>query len=563
MIINCFLFKNNVLNKNYAICNNKFNKNNYYEKILKKLNSKNETEKELCMLSENIDAENKTEHISKFLEIEMFSNKNYGHGPLGKETKQNDDDFTIIKNSNFYFNDIGGYHLVKEELKQCIDLLVNYKKYSKFNVRIPKGLILEGPPGTGKTLFAKALAGEANCSFIPVSGSDFARKYVGEGASTVKKLFSLAKKNIPCIIFIDELDSIGRKRSSDGESASSERDNTLNSLLVELDGFLQSTGIFVISATNRIDIIDPALLRPGRIDKKIRLDLPDFDARKKIIEIHIKGKPYDKTVLINDLIDMFQGFTGAQIENTLNEAMLFAIRHKRDYFNIDDINFIYDKTLTGWNPIPHTFTDTMLERIAVHEMGHAIIGYLTQYHSKLNKVVINLSSPNSPGYTVFRPDVNSLQLKESLFEHLMILLAGRIAEEEIFGLSITTGASNDLYEAHLLATNMIEKYGMGTHIIYPCNSEKYKILKDNDIINIIEYASQISKEVINASKDLIIHTSKLLIKKKIITFDELEEIINYNYKKKNIYKQFENKIKSYNKIIKLDRILDKNLYLDE
>ena len=399
MIINCFLFKKNLLNKNYAICDNKFNKNytpyknNYYEKILKKLNSKNETEKEIYMLSENIDTENKTEHISKFLEIEMFSNRNYGHGPLGKETSQNDDDFTIIKNSNFYFNDIGGYHLVKEELKQCIDLLVNYKKYGKFNVRIPKGLILEGPPGTGKTLFAKALAGEANCSFIPVSGSDFARKYVGEGASTVKKLFSLAKKNIPCIIFIDELDSIGRKRSSDGESASSERDNTLNSLLVELDGFLQSTGIFVISATNRIDIIDPALLRPGRIDKKIRLDLPDFDARKKIIEIHIKGKPYDKTILINDLIDMFQGFTGAQIENTLNEAMLFAIRHKRDYFNIDDINFIYDKTLTGWNPIPHTFTDNMLDRIAVHEMGHAIIGYLTQYHSKLNKVVINLSSP--------------------------------------------------------------------------------------------------------------------------------------------------------------------------
>lgn len=570
-IVESFLTNKYIKNiKNTNLFNYSPYKNNYYEKMLKKLNSQNQTEREAIILSE--DNRNKFLNLKNLgLEINIeergkndFDNEEApenGYGPNGKDDQTNYDDFSLVKKINVNFNDIGGYNLVKSELDQCIDILKNYKKYKKFNVRIPKGLIFEGPPGTGKTLFAKALAGEAKCSFIAVSGSDFARKYVGEGSSQIKKLFTLAKKNLPCIIFIDELDSIGRKRSSDGESSSSERDNTLNSLLVELDGFKNSTGIFVVTATNRIDIIDPALLRPGRIDKRIRIDLPDFEARQQIINIHINGKPYDKSVNINDLIDIFQGLSGAQIENVLNEAMLYALRNEREYFTMDDVNFIYDKILTGWQPIEHEFTDNIILRIAVHEMGHAIIGILSQYHSKLNKVVINLSSPNSPGYTVFKPEVNSLQLKEALFEHLMILLAGRIAEEEIFGLSITTGASNDLYEAHKLATNMIDKYGMGSHVIYPSNSEKYKILKDNDIINLIEYAEQITREIIHKSKDLILFTSKILIEKKIITFNELESIININYKKSFITKDSSNKIKSYNNFIQLDRKI-KNYEID-
>jgi len=584
-----FLFKKNVFEKHFSttLFNNRRDyspyRNKYYEQMIKKLN-RNQTERDLTMImiNNNIFEENlnRTIQIAKLFEIKIqLSNetenlpygdddgdipRSYGYGPQGRNNgNKQDDDFTIIKNSEFCFNDIGGYNLVKEELSQCVDLLVNYEKYNKFNIRVPKGLIFEGPPGTGKTLFAKALAGESNCSFISVSGSDFSRKYVGEGASKVRKLFSIAKKNIPCIIFIDELDSIGRRRSSDGESSSSERDNTLNSLLVELDGFSKSNGIFVVSATNRIDIIDPALLRAGRIDKQIRLDLPDNEARKKIIEIYIKGKPHDNTILIDDLTEMLQGFTGAQIENVLNEAMLFALRNNREIFNIDDINFIYDKTFAGWTPIPHKFDENMLERIAVHEMGHAIVGYLSQYHSKLNKVVINLSSPNSPGYTLFRPDTNSVQLKEALFEHLMILLAGRIAEEEIFGVSITTGASNDLFEVHKLAVKMIENYGMGTHTIYPLNSEKYKILKDNDIINLIEYAEQISRELIISCRDLILYTSKLLVEKKIIKYDELENIINNNYNKVDLIKKSENKLRSYNKITKLDHMMNKKFYLDE
>lgn len=556
------------LKKNSKLYNYSPYKNNYYERMLKKLNSENKTISDNAILSNkdyNINELNKKKFLSlKNLGLEIsfeergtnINNESpeNGYGPYGKqEDNTNYDDFSLVKKVDSNFNNIGGYSLVKNELYQCIDILKNYKKYKKFNVRVPKGLIFEGPPGTGKTLFAKALAGEANCSFIAVSGSDFSRKYVGEGSSRIKKLFSLARKSVPCIIFIDELDSIGRKRSSDGESSSSERDNTLNSLLVELDGFKNSTGIFVISATNRIDIIDPALLRPGRIDKHVRIGFPDSEARNKIINIHIKGKPHDNSVNILELTDIFQGLTGAQIENILNEAMLYALRNDQEYFTMTDVNFIYDKILIGWQPTDHEFTDNIIARIAVHEMGHAIIGILSQFHSKLNKVVINLSSPNSPGYTVFKSEINSLQLKEALFEHLMILLAGRIAEEEIFGLSITTGASNDLFEAHKLATNMIEKYGMGTHIIYPSNSEKYKILKDNDIINLIEYAEQISREIIHNSKELILYTSKILIKNKIITFDELENIINNNYKKSIITKDSNNKINSYNNFIQINR----------
>lgn len=578
-------------------------RNNFYERILKRLNSKNQTEKEEAILSDNYDnyddddddndnnfnknsvygennynitelyrrkvlslkglgleievveqdvpimdnMNNDSENYNEDDKREYEPSNDYGYGPKGK-TSNNVDGFEVIKNSAYNFNSIGGYDLVKSELTQCVDILKNYKKYRRFNVRTPKGLVMEGPPGTGKTLFAKALAGEANCSFIAVSGSDFARKYVGEGSQRIKKLFSLAKKNKPTIVFIDELDSIGRRRSGDGESSSSERDNTLNSLLVELDGFSNTNGIFVVSATNRLDIIDSALLRPGRIDKKIKIDLPDYKARQKIIQIHIKGKPYDKTINITELTELFEGLTGAQIENILNEAMLLALRNNLEYFSLKDVNTVYDRMYVGWQPLNHEFNDDLINRIAVHEMGHAIVGILSQYHSKLKKVVINLSSPNSPGYTMFKPSRNNLFFKESLFEHLMILLAGRLAEEEIFGLSITTGASNDLREVNKLATDMIEIYGMGTHIIYPSTSEKYKILKDDDIIKLIEYAQHICKEIIRESRDLIKHTSKILIKNKTLSYEELENIINQDYIEILKFRNSEEKLKLYNRI---------------
>jgi len=438
--------------------------------------------------------------------------------------------FAVSNNFDINFSSIGGYKNVKLELEQCVDILKNYKKYSKYNVRIPKGLILEGPPGTGKTLFAKALAGESKCNFIAVSGSDFQEKYVGVGPTRIKELFELAKKNIPCIIFIDEIDAVGRKRSSDGESSSNERDNTLNALLVELDGFKNNTGVFMIAATNRIDLLDSALIRPGRIDKKIFIGLPDTITREAIIKIHIEGKPYGKTIIINNLVEITEGFSGAQIENLLNEAMLNALRSNDTEFNYKDFDLVLNKMIAGWQPVEHEFTSDIIDHIAIHEMGHAIVGFLSKYHSKMSKVVINLSSPKSPGYTVFKSSTSSIYTREALFEHLMILLSGRIAEEVFYNVSVTTGAINDFEEALKLAEKMVLYYGMGSNLIYPSSSEKYKEMIDKDIIELINKAYNYAEIVIIECKELIRDTSEILKKDKLLKADKIEEIINEKYK---------------------------------
>jgi len=437
--------------------------------------------------------------------------------------------FEIVTNNNVFFKDVGGYENVKKELEQCVDILRNYEKYIKYNVRIPKGLILEGPPGTGKTLLAKSLAGESKCNFIAVSGSDFQEKYVGVGPTRIKELFGLAKKNVPCIIFIDEIDALGRKRSSDGESSSNERDNTLNALLVELDGFKNNSGVFLVAATNRIDLLDNALVRPGRIDKKIYIGLPDTSTREAIINIHINGKPYCDSIGIGELVEITEGLSGAQIENLLNEAMLNALRINKTEFCFKDFDFVLNKMIAGWQPIEHEFTSDIIDHIAIHEMGHAIVGSLSKYHSKMSKVVINLSSPKSPGYTVFKSSTSNIYTREALFEHLMILLSGRIAEELFYNVSVTTGAINDFEEALKLAEKMVIYYGMGTNIIYPSSSEKYKELIDNDVIDLINNAYNYAQIIINESKDLIYETSEILKKDKIIKADKIDELINSKY----------------------------------
>jgi len=448
--------------------------------------------------------------------------------------------FQVIKNYNILFKDVGGYENVKEELNQCVDILKNFQKYLKYNVRIPKGLILEGPPGTGKTLLSKALAGESGCSFIPVSGSDFQEKYVGVGSSRIKELFELAKKNIPCIIFIDEIDAVGRKRSADGESSSNERDNTLNALLVELDGFKNNTGIFLVAATNRIDLLDSALTRPGRIDKKIYIGLPDKSTRKAIIDIHIKGKPYCDTIGTEELVEVTEGYSGAQIENLLNEAMLNALRLNKTEFCYKDFDLVVNKMMAGWQPNEHEFTTDIIDHIAIHEMGHAVVGLFSKHHSKVTKVVINLSSPKSPGYTVFEGSTSNIYIREALFEHLMILLAGRIAEEAFYDVSVTTGAINDFEEALKLAEKMIIYYGMGSNVIYPSLSEKYKELIDIEVVKLINEAYRCSEIIIDKSKDFIYETSELLKKDKLLKADMLNELIETKYKHlKNIKIEFE------------------------
>ena len=453
--------------------------------------------------------------------------KNYQEKSSKQNTKSKN--FQVIQGYPVKFKDIGGYENIKDELYQCVDILSNFQKYTKFNVRIPKGLILEGPPGNGKTLLAKGLAGEANCSFIPVSGAEFQEKYVGVGSSKIKELFELAKKNIPCIVFIDEIDALGRKRSGDGESSSNERDNTLNALLIELDGFKNNTGVFVVGATNRIDLLDLALTRPGRIDKKIYIGLPDAITRKAIIQIYISGKPHDTSIKLTELVDITDGLSGAQIENLLNEAMLNALRMNRFIFNNNDIDFILNKMMAGWQPNEHKFTNNIIDHIAIHEMGHAIVGLFSKHHSKLSKVVINLSSPKSPGYTVFENIGTPIYIREALFEHLMILLSGRIAEEVFYDISVTTGAVNDFEEALKLAEKMVIYYGMGTNIIYPKFSEKYKEMIDTDMVNLINDAYSCAKIIILECRMLIYETSEILKKEKIVKSDTITDLINNKY----------------------------------
>jgi cell division protease FtsH len=435
------------------------------------------------------------------------------------------ENFNIITKHSIKFADIGGYENVKKELLQCVDILTNYHKYANYSIRVPKGIILEGPPGNGKTLLAKGFAGEAKVGFIAVSGSEFQEKYVGVGSSRVRELFKLAKKNAPCIIFIDEIDAIGRHRSGDGETSSSERDNTLNELLVALDGFKSTNGVFLIGATNRFDLLDQALTRPGRIDKKIYIGHPDSETREAILEIHSKGKPYDESIIIDDLVDLTMGLSGAQIENMLNEAMLNALRENRQTFTIKDVDNILNKMLAGWQPTEHHFNNDIIEHIVIHEMGHAIVGLLAEHHSKMTKVIINFSSPKSPGYTVFEASESTIYTREALFEHLAILLAGRIAEETYSNVSITTGAINDFEEAYKLATKMILYYGMGSKVIYPSNSDKYKEMIDDEVTHLIDEAYAYAQFIVRNSWGLIMDCAYILKRDKIMHASQIMEMI--------------------------------------
>lgn len=555
---------NNDINSNFIVNIRRYPLTRpHYIEQLKRLNSKNTTIQNYSILglynndcnltySENDEPIEKSEEIKPTLAVRRKQNffqslgiqiednespNNPNFNIDDDETKEHDTketkskNFEVIKKYSVSFKDVGGYENVKKELHQCVDILKNYQKYSQYNVRIPKGLILEGPPGTGKTLLAKALAGEAKCNFIPVSGSDFQEKYVGVGPSRIKELFSLAKKNVPCIIFIDEVDAVGKKRSSDGESSSSERDNTLNALLVELDGFKNNTGVFLVAATNRIDLLDNALIRPGRIDKKIYIGLPDLSTRESIINIHIKGKPHTDTIVLSDLVEITEGLSGAQIENLLNEAMLNALRNNNSVFSYQDFDFVMNKMMAGWQPNDHAFSNDIIDHIAIHEMGHAVVGLLSKHHSKVTKVVINLSSPKSPGYTVFEGSTSNIYTREALFEHLMILLAGRIAEEVFYDVSVTTGAINDFEEALKLAEKMVIYYGMGNNIIYPSLSEKYKEQIDNEVVNLINQAYKCSEVIIISAKEFINETSEILKNEKMIKVNSLTNLLQtkYNY----------------------------------
>jgi cell division protease FtsH len=340
----------------------------------------------------------------------------------------------------------------------------------------------------------------------------------------------LAKDNLPCVIFIDEIDAIGRRRSTDAETANTERDSTLNELLVGLDGFKNTSGIFLIGATNRADLLDPALMRPGRVDKRIFIGNPDEKTRAAIFNIHKIGKPMNKNINIGELVEQTSGFSAAQIENLLNEAMLNALRLNRDSMNYEDLELVLNKMMVGWQPNEHEFTDSIIDHIAIHELGHAVVGLLCKHHAPVTKILINLQAPSSPGYTVFANNKSPIMTREALFEHLMILLSGRIAEEIFYGRSITTGAINDFEEALKLAQKMILYYGMGKHAVYPNMSEKYKEMVDIEVAGLIDEAYHYAEFLVRNSRDLIEEGAELLKKEKLVKADELITLMNDKYK---------------------------------
>ena len=455
--------------------------------------------------------------------------------PRGSLSSSNEfskeNNFQLIKPSTYTFKNIGGYENIKKELLQISDILIDYSKYKKFNVRTPKGLILDGPPGNGKTLIAKCFSGEIQIPFIQCSGAEFSDKYVGVGASRIRELFELAEKNTPCIIFIDEIDALARKRGNDMVNSNSEKDQTLNQLLVCMDGFKELSGVFVIGATNRIDMLDEALLRPGRMDKHIYIGNPDKNTRNEILKIHLKGKPINEIIHHNYLIDLTSGFSGSQIENLLNEAMLKALRENRIQITVDDLEQTANRIISGFQGLENKYSPDMIRRIIIHELGHAIIGLFSKEHPKLSKVCINLWSPKTPGYTIFETtdEDNNIHTKGGLFAHLTVLFSGRIAEEFFYGDSITTGARQDLEQAHNLANDMILKYGMGKQNVYPYSSDKYKNIIDEEINDLLLLAAIKSRKIITDSKNLILDCCEILKQDNKLFADQIVEIVDTKY----------------------------------
>lgn len=441
------------------------------------------------------------------------------------------------------FKDVAGADEEKQELQEIVDFMKNPKKYKDIGAKIPKGVLLLGPPGTGKTLLARAVAGEANVPFFPISGSDFVEMFVGVGASRVRDLFEQAKKHAPSIIFIDEIDAVGRHRGAGLGGGHDEREQTLNQLLVEMDGFTGNESVIVIAATNRRDILDPALLRPGRFDRQIVVGYPDVKGREEILNVHSKNKPLDKDVDLKVIAQTTQGFTGADLENLLNEAALLAARADRKSINEKDIEEATMKVIAGPEKKSRIVTEKDKKVTAYHEAGHAIAAYNLPTQDKVHQVTI-IQRGMAAGLTVTRPDTDDMHVSRTqMREHIVMLLGGRVAEE-IFLDDICTGASNDIERATKTARNMVTKYGfsekLGT-VVYGSDNEEVFLGKDyghtrnysesvaaqidDEVKEIIEKAYKNCREILTANANKMHLLADYLLKYEKIDNDKFERLM--------------------------------------
>ena len=400
------------------------------------------------------------------------------------------------------FENVAGLEEEKEEVSELIDFLKNPKKFQKLGARIPKGVLLVGPPGTGKTLLARAVAGEANVPFYYISGSEFVELFVGVGASRVRDMFKQAKQSAPCLIFIDEIDAVGRQRGAGLGGGHDEREQTLNQLLTEMDGFGANEGIIIIAATNRPDVLDPALLRPGRFDRQVTVNLPDVKGREEILEVHAKNKIFAKGITLSNIAKRTVGFSGADLENLLNEAALLAVRRNKPFITMAEIDEAHDRVLMGPAKRSHKYTDKERKVVAYHEAGHAVIGLQLDGANEVQKITI-VPRGSAGGYNLMLPKEETyLSTKKELLESISGLLGGRVAEDLTFH-EITTGAHNDFEKATKIARAMVTEYGMSSLGPVQFEHQESSVFLGRDYNKSRNFSSQVAFEIDQEMRKII------------------------------------------------------------
>lgn len=449
----------------------------------------------------------------------------------------------LSRDSKVNFTNVAGLEEEKEELEEVVDFLRNPQKYTSVGARIPKGLLLVGPPGTGKTLLAKAVAGEAGVPFFSISGSDFVEMFVGVGASRVRDLFEEAKKNAPCIVFIDEIDAVARRRGTGMGGGHDEREQTLNQLLVEMDGFGVNEGIIVMAATNRVDILDPAILRPGRFDRKVAVGRPDVKGREEILKVHSKEKPLSEDVDLHRVAQTTSGFTGADLENLMNEAAILSARENRRFIKQSDIDRAFIKVGIGAEKRSKVISEKDKRITAYHEAGHAILFHVLPDVGPVHTVSVIPTGMGAAGYTMPLPEQDEMfNTKGRMLQNIMVDLGGRIAEELIFD-DITTGASQDIKQATKLARAMVTKYGMSEKVgMIQYGSDDDEVFIGRDLAHTKTYGNQIAdtidsevkriidqcyekaKAIIEEHKQVLHSCAALLIEKEKINQEEFEAL---------------------------------------